>query len=176
MAFKESFINLIKFSLRKGVFRFFKELKPPFSLFLIALYCSFQLRLSSMLIPGYFVLSALLITSLLRTRSGKSLPILFSCRLLPITIYSLLLALKPSLSILIQSDTFSSSFFKSVRSSFRFSYSIFTHVSSAYIFGIVLFRQFLKSLLYCMNSKGPKHESCGIPHSMLLLLEVDPSK
>ena len=45
-----------------------------------------------MFIPKYFVLSTLLITSLLRTRSGKSLPILFSCRLWPITIYSLLLA------------------------------------------------------------------------------------
>ena len=157
-------------------FSFLKELKPPFSLFLIALYCSFQLRLSSMLIPRYFVLSTLLITSLLRTRSGKSLPILSSCRLWPITMYSLLLAFKLSLLILIHFDTFSSSFFKSVRSSFRFSDAIFTHVSSAYIFGIVLFRQFSKSLMYSMKSKGPKHEPCGIPHSMLLLLEVYPSK
>ena len=27
-----------------------------------------------------------------------------------------------------------------------------------------------------MKSKGPKHEPCGIPHLMLLLLELDPSK
>ena len=47
---------------------------------------------------------------------------------------------------------------KSVRSSFRFSDAIFTHVSSAYIFGIVLFRQFSKSLMYSMKSKGPKHD------------------
>ena len=39
-----------------------------------------------MFIPRYFVLSTLLITSLLRTRSGKSLPILLSCRLWPLTI------------------------------------------------------------------------------------------
>ena len=157
-------------------FSFLKELKPPFSLFWIALYCPFQLRISSMMIPRYLGLSTLLITSLLRTRSGKSLPILFSCRLWPITIHSFLLAFKLILLILIQFDIFSSSFFKSVRRSLRFSDAIFTHVSSAYTFGIVLFRQFSKSLIYSMKSKGPKHEPCGIPHSMLLLLEVDPSK
>ena len=101
-------------------FSFLKKLKLPFSLFLIALYCSFQFRLSLMFIHRYFVLSTLLITSLLRTRSGKSLPILFSCRLWPMTIYSLLLEFKLSLSIIIQFDIFSSSFFKSVGRSFKF--------------------------------------------------------
>ena len=77
-------------SFAEGCFSAFLRSSSPLSaLFLIALYCSFQLRLSSMLIPKYVVLSTLLITSLLRTRSGKSLPILFSCRLWPITMYSL---------------------------------------------------------------------------------------
>ena len=123
-----------------------------------------------MWIPKYFVLSTLLITSLLRKRSGKSLPSLV------VAIYSLLLVSKLSLLILIQFDIFSSSFFKSVRSSFRFFDAIFTHVSSAYIFGVVLSRQFSKSLMYSMKSKGPKDKPCEIPHSMLLLLEVDPSR
>ena len=85
-------------------FSFLRELKSPFSLFLIVLYCSFQLKISSMLIPKYFALPALLITSLLRTRSGNSLPTLYSCHLWPITIYSLLLVFKLSLFILIQFD------------------------------------------------------------------------
>ena len=123
-------------------FSFLKELKPPLSLFLIVFYCSFQLRLSSMLIPKYFVLSTLLITSLLRRRSGKSSSTLFSSRLWPIIIYSLLQAFKLSLLILIQFNIFSSSFFKSVRSSFRFSDAIFKHISSACIFGVMLSRQF----------------------------------
>ena len=43
-----------------------------------------------------------------------------------------------------------------------FSYAIATHVSSAYIFGVMYSKQFSKSLTYNKNSEGPKHEPCGI--------------
>ena len=141
---------------------------PPLSLLSIVLYCSSQLRLSSMLIHKYFIFLTLLITSLLRTRFGNSLPILFNFPQWPITINSLLLAFKLNLFILIQFDVFSSSFFKSVIRSLRFSDAIVTHVSSAYIFGVMSSKQFSKSLLYSKNSKGPKHEPCGISKAKLL--------
>ena len=81
-----------------------------------------------------------------------------------ITIYSLLLAFKLSLLILIQVDISSSSFFKSVTSSSTLSDAIFTYVSPAYTFEFTLSKQFSKSLMCNMKSKGPKHGACGIPH------------
>ena len=69
---------------------------------------------------------------------------------------------------------FSNSFFKSVIGSLRFANAIVTHVSSAYTFGVMYSKQFPKSLMYNKNSKGPKHEPCGIPHFKVPLLDLAP--
>ena len=39
-----------------------------------------------------------------------------------------------------------------------------THVSSAYIVGVMFSKQFSKSLMYIKNSNGLKHEHCDVPH------------
>ena len=67
---------------------------------------------------------------------------------------------------------FSSSFFTSVRGSSRVSDAIYTHVLSAYIFGVILSKQLSKSFMGSMKNKGPKHELCGIPQFVLLLLDL----
>ena len=92
-------------------FNFLKECKPPLSLCLTVVHHCSQLRLSSMLIPKYFIFFTLLTASLLRTRLGNALLALFNFLLWPKTINSLLLVFKLSLFILIQLDIFSSSFF-----------------------------------------------------------------
>ena len=175
MAFKEGFVHLFKLSLRKDIFQLSQGAYALFELVLNSFILLFPVKVSSMLIPIYFIFSAFLITALLRTRFDNSLPTLFNFLLWLTTINSLLLAFKLSLLILIQFDIFSSSFFTFVIRSLRFSDAMVTHVSSAYIFGVMYSKHFSKSLAYNKNSKGPKHEPCGIPHFKISLLELAPS-
>ena len=74
-----------------------------------------------------------------------------------------MLGYKPSLFILIKFEILASSFFKSVIRPSRFSDAIVTQLSSASIFGVMYSKQFSQSLMHNKNSKGPKHDPCGIP-------------
>ena len=65
-------MHLFKLSLRKDVFQLSQGAYAPLSLFLTVIYFSSQLRLSSMLIPKYFVFFIHFIASVLITRSGNS--------------------------------------------------------------------------------------------------------
>ena len=85
-----------------------------------------------------------------------------------LTIRSFLLECMLSILILFHLNIFSSSFFKSVNSLFRFSDVILTHISNACI-GVHFLMQFSNSLMCNMKSKDPSNEPCGKPHFKILL-------